>query len=98
MTASSFSDPESRDLSSTASRLSLCMLLLPLTLFLVLLTLALIFVPLGVAIDWYSITIFGWEIDTLTQTLPLMTLGLLLGICAWFTARSMAHLLKSIPL
>ena len=96
MTTSTFSNTESNDLSSTAGRLSLCLFLFPLTLLLTLLTLALIFVPLGVVVDWYSITFFGWEIDTLTQALPLMALGLLLGICAWSTAKSMAHLLKSL--
>ena len=96
MTTSTFSNTESKDLSSTAGRLSLCLFLLPLTLLLTLLTLALVFVPLGVVVDWYSITFFGWEIDTLTQALPLMALGLLLGICAWSTAKSMAHLLKSL--
>lgn len=96
MTTSTFSDTESKNLSSTAGRLSLCLFLLPLTLLLALLTLALIFIPLGVIVDWYSITFFGWEIDTLAQTLPLMAFGLLLGICAWSTAKSMAHLLKSL--
>ena len=96
MTTSTFSDTESKNLSSTAGRLSLCLFLFLLTLLLTLLALALVFVPLGVVVDWYSITFFGWEIDTLTQALPLMALGLLLGICAWSTAKSMAHLLKSL--
>ena len=96
MTTSTFSNTESNDLSSTVGRLSLCLFLLPLTLLLTLLTLALIFVPLGVVVDWYSITFFGWEIDTLAQTLPLMALGLLLGICAWSTAKCMTRLFKSI--
>ena len=98
MTTSTFSNTESKDLSSTAGRLSLCLFLFLflLTLLLTLLALALVFVPLGVVVDWYSITFFGWEIDTLTQALPLMALGLLLGICAWSTAKSMAHLLKSL--
>jgi len=98
MTTSTFSNAESKNLSSTAGRLSLCLFLLPLTLLLTLFTLALIFVPLGVVVDWYSITFFGWEIDTLAQTLPLMALGLLLGVCAWSTAKSMTRLLKSLQL
>ena len=96
MTTSTFSDTESTNLLSTAGRLSLCLFLLPLTLLLALLTLALIFVPLGVVVNWYSITFFGWEIATLAQTLPLMAFGLLLGICTWSTAKSMLRLLKSI--
>ena len=96
MTTSTFSNTKSTNLSSIASRLSLCLFLLPLTLLLALLALALILIPLGVIVDWYSITFFGWEINTLAQTLLLMALGLLLGICAWSTAKCMARLLKSI--
>ncbi len=98
MTTSTFSNAESTNLSSTAGRLSVCLFLLPLTLLLALLTLALIFVPLGVVVGWYSITFFGWKIDTPAQTLPLMALGLLLGICTWSTAKSMTRLLKSLQL
>lgn len=81
----------SNDTVRTLFGLLLCLTALAFFILLIVISLALILAPLGVAIGWYTVDFFKWQVDTLHEALLLSGLGLTLGLGAFFAFRGMAR-------